>query len=181
MPKNNTYTTETKRDAIIAMVTTAVNGKPIVKDVQETTGIPRQTLARWYKQVKTNNDEKIITNQEIQEIELLSEETWADHLSRARESTADTLHAVLKETKSRITGDAHSSDIRNLMISQEIALKSTFAAFGEPYGKQVQDINVKGKIDHHHAVVKVPAVEQGDYGRLVEQAEVLQVKDSESG
>jgi|GEM_PF-3950488 transposase-like protein len=160
---NNMHDMTTKRNVLVEIVKTRINGHAPVCAIAKQFDVPHATVSQWHLRLNQGKETELLSDEEISEIEIMAKSDWTEAVQKTRSLALDNMVQVHEKMSDTLKDDGNGSfsarDAQSVSMAVKEITKSAFDVYGAPIGTKHVEMSVNGKvaIENTVRIVELPA------------------------
>ena len=153
----------TKRNVLVEIVKTRINGHAPVCAIAKQFDVPHATVSQWHLRLNQGKETELLSDEEIEQIEILAKSEWTAAVHKTRSLALDNMVSVHEKMRDTLIDDGNGSfsarDSQSVSMAVKEITKAAFDVYGAPIGTKQLDVNVNGRvaIEQTVRIVELPA------------------------
>tara|TARA_R110000751_G_scaffold144584_1_gene248183 strand:- start:8 stop:526 length:519 start_codon:yes stop_codon:yes gene_type:complete len=140
----------TKRNVLVEIVKTRINGHAPVCAIAKQFDVPHATVSQWHLRLNQGKETELLSDEEISEIEIMAKSEWTEAVHRTRSLALDNMVSVHEKMSDTLKDDGNGSfsarDAQSVSMAVKEVTKAAFDVYGAPIGTKQLDVNVNGRV-----------------------------------
>jgi len=140
----------TKRNVLVEIVKTRINGHAPVCAIAKQFDVPHATVSQWHLRLNQGKETELLNDEEIEQIEIMAKSEWTAAVQKTRSLALDNMVSVHEKMSDTLKDDGNGSfsarDAQSVSMAVKEITKAAYDVYGAPIGTKQLDVNVNGRV-----------------------------------